>query len=47
MKLLKKINKTKIFSGRFKVSLQDTGGTDSDPYGSKNNIAGLPNIPAC
>jgi len=28
--------------GRLKVSLRKTGDTDSDPYGSKHNTAGLP-----
>jgi len=31
---------------RLKVSLRKTGDTDSDPYGSKNNAAGLSDTPA-
>ena len=31
---------------RFKVSLRKTGDTDSDPYGSKNDTAGLPKLSA-
>jgi len=29
------------------VSLRKTGDTDSDPYGSKNYTAGLPEILSC